>query len=224
MSYASISDLFAFGLRAAAFAVPGRPIAAVDSTADTLTVPMHGATLNDPARVATRSTGGAVPGGLTPGVTYYAIPMGDDLVALADAPDGPAVDLTDAGTGALELILALTPRMQAQLDADSKVIDGALDAYGAPLTGGIPLEVRVVNAQLSAFNLAVTLGLANPKDVAADMAGLTARYEAAMATIGRWRAGQTLPLGVTDSTPDVVESAAAGYSDDPRDWDNAGII
>lgn len=98
------------------------PITAVDTTADTLTIPGLNAAAGDIVQISTDgdpshgTSSGIAPTGLTLGTAYYVVnpTNGGDTVQLALTPAGAAIDLTAAGSTPLfvgilpdEMLLAM---------------------------------------------------------------------------------------------------------------------
>lgn len=75
------------------------------------------------AQVMLSNAGGALPGGLSPGVTYYAIFLTDTVMqvagSLADARIGNPIAFTDDGTGTSFITIEAEPRYTANGVADS---------------------------------------------------------------------------------------------------------
>lgn len=69
-----------------------------DAAADTITLGLaRPLTIGDPIRLA--NSGGALPAPLRPDTDYYVQSVTGAVVKIAATPGGPAIDLTDAGTG-----------------------------------------------------------------------------------------------------------------------------
>lgn len=220
MAFATRAQFYRYGLRAEALQPQARTIVSVDPTTDIIVLRRHGLVVGDPVYLQV-SVGGTVPAGLSVTATYYAIPVDGDVVKLAatpsDAAGGVAVNITAAGAGVIGLICSLEPVIDDQLEADAATIAGALKAY-RDLVQPYPLEVVMANCHLSAFHVASTLGMLNPAQPTQDAANLAARYDAAQKTLARWRAGETLPPGVVDSTPDVLEMGTVSDVEAAPGW------
>lgn len=117
-------------------------ITAVDPVTDQLTIPNHGFTgVVAPAFIA---SSGTVPGGTARGLPYYLIVVDANTVKLASSIDdvlaGTAVDLTDAGSGTLQLVVdnAADSILQS-VETDVIEPDGKSD----PLVGIVTLTYSV---------------------------------------------------------------------------------
>lgn len=206
-AYATLSDFYRCGLRAAAITPQARTVVSVSGS--TLAQPMHGLATADPLRVVA-NVGAALPAPLVAGVVYYAIADDGDNVRLAasaaNALAGTAIALTSTGSGVIGIVASVEPLILAQLERDARKIDGALKAYGTPLPDPAPLEVVETNCHLSALHIAATLGLANPAQPTQDIAFIKVRYDEALKTLERWRAGEVLPIGTVDATASILEN------------------
>jgi len=207
MAYATLSDFYRCGIRAAAITPQARTVVSVSGSS--LFQPMHGLATKDPVR-GVANTGGALPAPLVANVVYYAIADDGDTLRLAtsanNAQSGVAITLTTSGTGVLGLVASVEPLILGQLELDARKIDGALKAYGTPLPTPAPLEVVEVNCHLSALHVAATLGFVNPAQPTTDISFIKARYDEALKTLARWRAGEVLPIGTIDATSGVLEN------------------
>jgi hypothetical protein len=217
-AYATLSDFYRCGIRAAAIVPQARTVVSVSGS--TLAQPMHGLATQDPLRVAV-NTGGALPAPLVAGVVYYAIADDGDTLRVATTPSnalaGTAIALTTTGSGVIGLIASVEPLINAQLERDARKIDGALKAYLGPLPAPYPLEVVETNCHLSALYVAATLGMVNPAQPTTDIAFIKTRYEEALKTLERWRAGDLLPIGTVDATPGVLENGTVSEVSPPFD-------
>lgn len=68
-----------------------------DATTDLITCNAHGVKQGN--QVVLANSGGALPAGLAASTRYFAIQIGPNTFALAATPNGPAIDITGAGTG-----------------------------------------------------------------------------------------------------------------------------
>ena len=100
-------------------------ITAVDISAETLTSNSHAFTNGDRVRVA--SIGGANPGGLTAGQTFFVVGATANTFQLSATLGGAAVDITDTGSGTITvthtLYLEATGNGALQIDGVSVVAD-----------------------------------------------------------------------------------------------------
>lgn len=124
------------------FLTTSRNIGAVDPVANTITIVGHGLTTGTaPASVGSTGT---VPGGLDVGDYLYVIVIDADTIQLAatsaDAFEGNAIDITDVGSGVLQLLVdvaaeTILERTEMQVLKE----DGASD----PLLGNVELSYAV---------------------------------------------------------------------------------
>lgn len=219
-SLATLDEFYTHGLRSELLVRNGRAVVSVDATANTITLPMHGAAADDPVRFSSQTTSGTLPGGLSASSSYYAIPVSDDILQVSATAGGAAVDLTTAGTGVILAIFSPTPRVQKQLEAASAQVQAALVVAGE-LVAPYPLEVVMVTCHIAALTVAASFGLVNAAQVTQDVEYIKARYDAAMKALERWRAGQR-PAGLVDSTTDTSEDGAVSWGDASRCWTQSG--
>jgi Protein of unknown function (DUF1320) len=228
VSYASIADFFRLGLRPAAVVQQPRAVVTVDTTADTLLLPVHGMANGDQFRVTVQGVSGTLPAPLAANVTYYAIATSDDVLQVAathaDAVAVPPVpiNLTGSPTGVVGIVASAIPMIQATLDGIDDDINAALIAYGTPLPQPYPPEVIRVECHLAAFEVSATMGFLTPATPTQDSQMVTKRYEAALATLERWRKGGKLQNDTVDASPNVVENGAFGWADTPSRWSTPG--
>ena len=100
-------------------------VTAVDIATETLTSNSHAFTDNDRVRVA--STGGATPGGLATGTTYFVVGSATNSFQLSETLGGAPVDLVNTGSGTITvthtLYLVATGNGAIQVDGVSLVAD-----------------------------------------------------------------------------------------------------
>jgi hypothetical protein len=149
--YCTRGDLYSYGLPRGAIPNPGRNPSGVDATANTITLGEHGFELNDPVSFrADAPAGGALPGGLSAGTTYYAIPVTDDTFKVSATADGAAVDITSAGSR----FVAIAPLpVAAAIEYGARQIDDMLPAHVVPLTAPYPEIIVATNAELAMAKL-----------------------------------------------------------------------
>lgn len=111
--------------------MPALTISAVDHTADLLTSVGHGLVTGD-GPVAVRALGGALPSPLVKATDYWAIRIDDDTFKLAassaDAGTGTPINLTDNGSGTLQLGVGLPYRRARTYAAGAQVKSADLNA------------------------------------------------------------------------------------------------
>lgn len=132
--------------------VAAKAITAVDPATDQITIPGHGLATGA-APVFLISTGGLVPAGATLGRQYHAIVVDDNTINLAtsetNALAGTAVDLTDAGSGVLELLVATAAESILE-DTEMEVV--AIDGRSDPLVGIVTLTYSITYRTSPAFD------------------------------------------------------------------------
>lgn len=106
-------------------------ISAVDPATDQITVTAHGLNTGDgPAAVYTPD--GAIPGGLAAVTDYWVIKVDANTLKLAssssNAVAGTAIDITDAGSGTLQLLLGLPYRRNTTYAVKSQLKSADLNA------------------------------------------------------------------------------------------------
>jgi hypothetical protein len=85
---------------------------------DLLTCNQHGVKPGDQIVVATGTT---LPTGLAAATRYFAVQVNPNTFALATVPDGPAIDITDAGTGTHTFFVVGSVQMDfASTEVDAK--------------------------------------------------------------------------------------------------------
>jgi hypothetical protein len=208
-AYVTRDQLFALAMRADMLIPPARVVEGVDTTADTLRVRANGYPVDAPLELVLNGFA-TVPGGLAAGTIFYAkpVPNSDDLVQLAAAPGGPAIDITSAGAGVMSLAMQLGQVIDEAALVVSGLIDEALVNYGSPLVTWPP-SVTLVAARLLAELLAVTRGLLRP-DFAQSADHIVRMADLARKQLSRWQDGGEPLRGfptVVDQTPDVLENA-----------------
>lgn len=77
--------------------VAGPQVFSADAGTDVLTAAEHGLHNGDPVELD--NDGGALPAGLSEGVTYFVVSAGEDTFQVSETVNGAPVDVTDAGTG-----------------------------------------------------------------------------------------------------------------------------
>lgn len=151
--YATVADLYAYGLQRGALANPGRLAASVNATTNTIALDQHGLALNDVLTL--RAESGSLPAPLQPNVQYYAVPVNDGAFSVAATPGGAVIDLTTAGTRTL----VITPiNFAAAIAFGAALLDDVLPAHIVPLESPYPPIVVMTNAELAIWKLTGTTG------------------------------------------------------------------
>ena len=119
-----------------------RTITAVDPVTDQLTIAGHGLTVGTGPAFVTSS--GTMPGGTARGQGYLVIPVDANTVKIAasigDAIEGTAIDLTDAGSGTLQLVVSNAADSILQ-SIETDVVEP--DGHSDPLVGIVTLTYSV---------------------------------------------------------------------------------
>lgn len=226
--YAAPADLFTYGMPRGAVPNPGRLLAAVSVSADTLTLDVHG--LADDDAFSVRATaGGALPAPLAEETTYYAHPLDEARFQARAIAGGPAIDITTAGDA--ERVLVIVPlNPLGWIQWASRVIDDMLPAHVVPLvrvddaglredqagydptTGKFP-EIIVMTCAELAIGKGLGFGGTASKT-------LSAAVDFAQKRIARWAAG--VPVRTKGQTPANLSAAASVPYRDPRGWNRFG--
>lgn len=162
---------------------------------------------------------GAMPAGLSAGVTYYAQAETEHTFRVRETAGGAAISFTDAEDPLV--VIAPLNRAAAIAWAD-RMIDDMAGGQAVPFDDaslypdGVPEIVRMTAAELAAGKLLAISGAASRS--------LSDTVDAAVKRIGRWAQG--LPVR---GTPDASRAnlaaaappAAVAYSD-PRGWKQFG--
>jgi hypothetical protein len=213
---ATLDQFYAYGLRSELLVRSGRAAASIDPASNTIALPLHGAALNDEVSFSLPSSAGALPGGLSLGVTYYAIPVDGGAFKVSATSGGAAIDLTTAGTGPVLVSFSAEPRIRLEVSAASSEAAAAL-LVASDVVDPVPLEVVKTVCHLAAFEVAGSLGLLNPAQPTHDIELIKARYEAAQKRLDRWRNGQR-PARLVDAASTTTEDGAVGWGDADRGW------
>jgi hypothetical protein len=208
VDYCEASDLYAYGLTRGAIPNPGRLIASVSTSADTLSLDVHGFAADDPVTFRAEA-GGSLPGPLVAGTTYYVIPVTESTFQVSATEGGDAIDLTSAG----ENILVITPLpIAAAISFASRLVDDCLPAHVVPLEEPIADIVKMTTAELAIWKL--TAGKGSAKTI-------SEMVDAARKRLERW--GKGVPIrGTNAPTPaNLAASASVPYLDS-RGWNRFG--
>ncbi len=213
MNYADPADLYAYGLPRGAAPNQGRPLAAANTSANTLTLDVHGFALNDPITFRVEG-GGTIPAPLVEGTTYFAKPVSESTFQVAAAADGAAIDISAAGTPNRVLAMAALP-IDACLQWASRLIDDMLPAHVVPLESPVPEIVRIACAELAAGKLLTLQGTASASSSA--MVAETRKH------LERWARG--VPIrgdGAQQSAGAAASVSIASAAADSRGWGRFG--
>lgn len=172
---------------------------------------MHGLSADTPITFRAES-GGTLPGGLSAGTTYYAIPVSESRFQVAAAEGGAAIDLTTAG----QWFLVVVPLpIAGAIEYGAALIDQSLPAHALPLVAPYPPIVRMTNAELAAHKL----GYGSTSKT------LTEIMDAATKRLEKWAKGIPLRGENTESQePSNLATAAATTApyNDSRGWGRFG--
>lgn len=210
MGYCEQADLYSYGLPRGALRNPGRLVGSVSAVTDSIELDDHGLVTNGVVTFRAEA-GGSLPSPLVAGVEYFAVPTTDSAFQVAAFEDGPAIDLTTAGSR----VLAIVKLSKADAIAwGAALIDDMLPGHAVPLTAPYPPIVVMTNAELAASRLlALTGGLTKT---------LGEIVDAARKRLERW--GRGVPIRGTNA-PDAgnlaLVSAAVPVSD-TRGWTRYG--
>lgn len=203
--YCSEADIHDFGgLARGALPNPGRLVAEVNTTTNTLTLDGHGFATD--SVLLFRSAAGDLPSPLVAGTLYYAIKLSESTFQVAAAEGGSALDLSSEG----EVVFVVTPiDKAAAIQRASAFIDDYLPAHEVPITETpVPITIRSIAAQIAAKILLSVTGQSQ-----APLEGLD---KLMMQQIDGWLKGRPIRGPVVPPPANLaVTSAKAG---NPRDW------
>ena len=211
MSYCVAADLYSWGLPRGALPNPGRLVDSVSSSANTVSLDVHGFEAGDPVSFRAES-GGSLPAPLVAGTTYYAVPVSGDVFSVAATAGGEAIDFSSAG--ARIIVIAPLPIASA-IAFGAALIDDMLPGHVLPLIAPYPPLIVMTNAELAAGKLLARTGSASKS--------LTEIVDQARKRLERWALG--IPVrGENVQTPaNLAASASVPYAD-PRGWNRWGGI
>jgi hypothetical protein len=160
VAYATREDVYLHGLPRGAVAQGARPIASVDVTGNTLEVGSHGLGQFTPIQFQVDGSG-VVAAPLSTSAVFYALPVtdSDSLIRVAASFGGPALDLTDDGSGSWSLYVPGGPMIDRLLETFSRWLDGKCIAHETPFTAPYPVEATHIVAVRTASHAARVLGL-----------------------------------------------------------------
>lgn len=159
-AYATVEDVFRQGLLRGSVGQKARFVASVNTTSDRLEIGNHGLALNTPIQFQVKGDA-VLPSPLAVGTVYYAKPVADSdsLFEVAAAPNGSAIDLTTAGSGAFAVFTSVNLILEPLLETYSRWFDGKLIGHQVPLTAPYPAVATHVVAVRTAAHAARMLGL-----------------------------------------------------------------
>lgn len=209
--YCEPKDLHAFGLPRGAVPNPGRLLSGVSTSANTLTLDVHGFAEDDEFRVRVEA-GGSLPGGLAEGVTYFALPIDESSFKARATAGGSVIDITSSGDPERVLVIAPLPVL-SWIRWASRIVDDLLPAHVVPLVAPYPEMVILTTAELAAGK---GLGFGGTTSRT-----LTKAVDAAEKRLERW--GKGIPIrNATGQVPaNLAASATAPYRDG-RGWNRYG--
>jgi hypothetical protein len=213
MPYSTPADLYAFGVPRGAIPNPARVLAS--AAASTCTLDGHGFDTGD--AILFRPAGdGAMPAGLSAGVTYYAQSETEYTFKVRATPGGAAISFTDAEDPLM--VIAPLDRASAIEWAD-RLIDDMSAGQSVPFDDvtlypdGVPSIVRMTSAELAAVKLLAVTGSASRS--------LSDTADAAAKRLARWAQG--LPVrGTPATTREQVATVATAPYCDRRGWSRFG--
>jgi len=220
MTYCARANVYALGLPPEAFARAPRLVESASPAADTLSLRAHGFATDDPVTLAVQSssilgaTAAALPAPLLEGTVYYVRASGSDVLQLAAAPGGAAINLTSAGAGIFGILRDHGTDLDAAIVQATAIINEKLIAHSGTVTAEV---LTGVCAWLAATIFTSTHSSANPfvrQAIAAALAPLREIYEPMLA---RWSAGAVVK-GATDATPGTPENGAVLIELDGRGY------
>ncbi len=124
---------------------PARLADGISVATSAITLGGHGFDLNAPLSLRAEALG-ALPVPLAEGVTYYAIPLNDDVFQLAATISGAAVTLLTSGDRVL--VVAPVP-IDVAIEWGAALIDDNLPAHVLPLVAPYPPIIAFTNAELA---------------------------------------------------------------------------
>lgn len=215
MGYCTEADVYR-QLPPGALANPARLVSAVSTSAETFSLDAHGLADDDAVQVRA-DAGGALPGNISAGTTYYAIVVDDATFKLAPTAGGAAINLT--GTPTNVLLIRPLPIADWITDATDE-INQVLPAHVVPIDdssiANVPRVVRVHCARRAALAGLIFTG-GSTLDI--ERLTLASKYDMDAWAKGRPIAGAVVPergnLAVRASTT-AVDVRGWGGSDPTR--------
>jgi hypothetical protein len=221
VSYASFADLIAYGAPRGSTPNPGR---AADSVANNQVVlDQHGFETGDEI-LFTPAGDGAMPTGLSAGVSYYAERVTEHTFKVRATAGGASLTFTDAED---PLVVVAPLNRAAAIEWADRLIDDMVPGQATPFDDtdlypdGVPAIVKMTSAELAAAKLLSLVGSASRS-----LADVT---DAAHKRLERWSKG--IPVrGTPDasranqaaSAPAATSALLATTGSDPRGWRRYG--
>ena len=151
--YCAESDVYTF-IPPGVLANPGRLIAAVSVSTEVLTLEGHGFSAGDTIRFRADS-GGSLPSPIVDGTAYYAAPLTSDTFTISTTPTGSPVNITTVGDNVI--VVKALPFAQ-WIEESSAMLEQTLPAHVVPITGTVPVPVRMYTAVLVAMRALAHVG------------------------------------------------------------------
>lgn len=227
--YCAPADLYAFGLPRGSIPNPGRPLAAVSSSANTLTLDVHGLDEDTAFRLRVQA-GGVMPAGLVAGTTYYAHPIDESTFQARATPGGAAIDITADGDA--ERVLVIVPLdVPSWIRWASRIIDELIPAHVVPLVkvdaAGVREDETGYDASTGTYPEAVVIStaeLAAAKGLGgggASSRSLSRMRDDAEKRIARWASGIPIRNARGQTPANLAATGPAPYRD-RRGWSRYG--
>lgn len=207
--YAEEEDLYRFGgLARGELPNPGRAVAAVHLSSQTLELEGHAFALN--TQLTFRAEDGTdLPYPLKPGIAYFAIPTSPATFQVTDVANGAPLKIGNVG-GSFVVVAPLP--IAELLEFYSRFVDPFIPAHHTPLAPPYPTTIVGIVAQLAAKRLQLLCG-----EISISMAEVE---KAAYAQLQRWASG--IPLRDARATRPSNLAVAMTVSD-PRGWGTGGL-
>lgn len=197
----SLADFYTpRGLAPAACVPDARQVKGVTISGTVFELPGHGLQTGDAIYFAAGSTTSALPTGLSAQTTYRAVRLNGHFFSITDA-NGGAVTITSQGSGVINVLEDMEPKILIALDDARSLVEGKAKAYKPPWTSAPPWAVRIA-CNIAAFEVSTFLRVASPRF---DPADLRKRYDNALEELDRLNAGQPMAEEPVDQTPTVAE-------------------
>lgn len=216
MSFSTLAQFGAFGLRREVLLPRMRAVTVVDPDTDTLGVGAHDWAGDEYIMLATvpgSVDGGdpVLPTGLSATTVYRPLPVtgSDSLFNVSLTEGGSAVAFgPDSGAGSFTVTEQLSATIQRHLDMARGRIVQALIAYsiGDENPDPTPPILVWVECKLAAFSLAVGHGLVVPGYFEQARQTIEAEYKEAVGYLERWRLGEEVQGLGDDATPGESEN------------------
>lgn len=223
MSYASFADLIAYGAPRGSTPNPGRVLASAAS--NTCTLDQHGFETGDEI-LFTPAGDGAMPTGLSAGVTYYAQRETEHTFKVRATAGGASIAFTNAED---PLVVVAPLNRAAAIEWADRLIDDMVPGQVVPFDDatlypdGVPAVIKMTSAELAAQKLLAMVGSASRS--------LAETADLAQKRLERWSKG--VPVrGTPDASranqaaaaPAATSALLATAASDPRGWKRYGGI